>query len=183
MGVLSDIFGSDEPSEIEVISKEPLGGSKKPVEKSDSGEEKTLPDGVLTEHRRTVKEKERKWREEMERARVKSSEDEAEIRRVKESLRRARKSEYEEWLAQWLEQGNSVSHCYNYPWSRWDWYFALEDFSIKRRLCGANSMNIIVPSSVEYEDQYHSHNNIYIWDGERADKQSGTTIATFNDLR
>ncbi|MFA5409811.1 MAG: hypothetical protein WC343_13650 [Bacilli bacterium] len=64
-------------------------------------------------------------------------------------LRRADRTDYIKWLEGFVDAGNTPTHYYSYPFSRWDsFYVAKEDFEMVP-LYGSDAINIIVPDGIK----------------------------------
>lgn len=93
------------------------------------------------------------------------------------ALRPARLDEYLAWLRAWLDAGGTLTHAYDYPWSRWTWLTASRDFQLGGE-CGANAVQIIVPAGMQHAGGGLGHNNLYFLDGPR---QLGSQVPVFSD--
>lgn len=71
---------------------------------------------------------------------------------------------YLRWLEKWLTAGNQPTHYYDYPATRWNWLVAQEGFRTGDE-CGANAVNIIVPSGIRWLGGGRGHNKLYFMDG------------------
>ena len=82
-------------------------------------------------------------------------------------LRPASVNDYLGWLKGYIEKGGKPSHVYDYPFSRWEWYVAVENIK-PIQLYGAQSINIIIPDWVSAKDGDWGHCNLFYMDGYRA---------------
>jgi hypothetical protein len=93
------------------------------------------------------------------------------------SFRTARRRDYKQWLIGYLEAGGNITHIYDYPWGRWDWYVPVEDNVELIPLYGSTSIQIIVPVGMTvYGDGGHSL--IFWMDGFRAPR----VVPIFGDI-
>jgi hypothetical protein len=80
-------------------------------------------------------------------------------------LRRANRADYTQWLESFVGAGNTPTHYYSYPFSRWNsFYVATKDFELAP-LYGADSINIIVPDDIKILGGSPGHNNIFCYNG------------------
>lgn len=80
-------------------------------------------------------------------------------------LRGANRADYTQWLEGFVDAGNTPTHYYSYPFSRWDsFYVAKKDFELVP-LYGADSINIIVPEGITILGGSRGHNNIFCYNG------------------
>jgi hypothetical protein len=66
-------------------------------------------------------------------------------------LRPASTKDYASWLIAFLEKGGAVTHFYDYPMARADFWVATEDFPLGP-FFGADSISVIVPDGKRYMD-------------------------------
>ena len=93
------------------------------------------------------------------------------------SLRKANRVDYIQWLEGFVDAGNTPTHYYSYPFSRWNsFYVAKKDFELVP-LYGADSINIIVPEGITILGGSRGHNNIFCYNGY---KHRGT-VPVFSD--
>jgi len=77
----------------------------------------------------------------------------------------ANRADYTRWLEGFVDAGNTPTHYYSYPFSRWDsFYVAKKDFELVP-LYGADSINIIVPDGITILGGSRGHNNIFCYNG------------------
>ena len=89
----------------------------------------------------------------------------------------ANRADYTKWLKGFVDAGNTPTHYYSYPFSRWDsFYVAKKDFELVP-LYGADSINIIVPDGIKILGGSPGHNNIFCYTGY---KHRGT-VPVFSD--
>ena len=89
----------------------------------------------------------------------------------------ANRADYTKWLRGFVDAGNTPTHYYSYPFSRWDsFYVAKKDFELVP-LYGADSINIIVPEGITILGGSRGHNNIFCYNGY---KHRGT-VPVFSD--
>ena len=92
-------------------------------------------------------------------------------------LRGANRADYTQWLEGFVDAGNTPTHYYSYPFSRWNsFYVAKKDFELVP-LYGADSINIIVPEGITILGGSRGHNNIFCYNGY---KHRGT-VPVFSD--
>ena len=91
-------------------------------------------------------------------------------------LRPASPSDYSRWLRGYLEQGGQISHAYDYPMPRRDWYVACKGFTLMP-LYGSAAVSIIVPKHVTVECPNLGHNGLYFMDGFR----TASIVPVFSD--
>lgn len=98
---------------------------------------------------------------------------------VMPKLRPARTEEYVVWLRGHLEHGGNVTHVYDYPFRRSEFRMALDNVTLPPGLCGAMSLQIIVPRglTVEYTDLGHC--TLYVMDGFRL---VGNWVPAYSDI-
>lgn len=82
---------------------------------------------------------------------------------------------YLRWLETWLAAGNNPTHYYDYSASRWNWLLAQDDFHTGGE-CGANAVQIIVPSGIRWIGGALGHNKLYFMDGPG---QQGGSVPVF----
>lgn len=87
--------------------------------------------------------------------------------------------EYIEWLRQWIEAGNSPTHAYDYPFTRWTWLTAQRDFTTGGE-CGSLAVNILVPPGVRHVGGALGHNLLYLTDGDGVSLK-GRSVPVFSD--
>lgn len=89
----------------------------------------------------------------------------------------ANKGDYERWLVGHLEAGGKITHVYDYPWSRWDWFAPLKSGIEILPLYGSMSIQIIVPKGISIHGEW-GHNDIFWMDGFRA----SSIVPIFSDI-
>lgn len=78
-------------------------------------------------------------------------------------LRRANRADYTQWLEGFVDAGNTPTHYYSYPFSRWNsFYVAKKDFELVP-LYGADSINIIVPDGITILGGSRGHTNVFCY--------------------
>lgn len=87
------------------------------------------------------------------------------------SLIPASPRDYTKWLDKFLLEGGDISHIYDYPIGRWDFYVATKDI-ILTPLYGAKSLNIIVPIGINVDNIDCGHINVFYTD----EKNSASSI-------
>ncbi len=93
-------------------------------------------------------------------------------------LRKATKHDYEKWLEGFIKSGKMPSHYYDYPFDRWDnFYVATKDFKTIA-LCGASSINIIIPIGIKYLGGGIGHINLFFME----EFCANGTVPVFNDV-
>lgn len=95
-----------------------------------------------------------------------------------QSFRTANKRDYELWLAGYLEAGGKITHVYDYPWGRRDWYAPVADNVELIPLYGATSIQIIVPAGMTVSGD-GGHSLIFWMDGFRAPR----VVPLFSDIK
>lgn len=85
--------------------------------------------------------------------------------------------EYLIWLRAWIDAGHAPTHAYDYPWERQAWYTATRDFHLGSE-CGADAVNIVVPSGIQHVGGGLGHNQLYVMDGPA---QHGGVVPVFSD--
>ncbi|MFM9635952.1 hypothetical protein [Streptomyces turgidiscabies] len=93
------------------------------------------------------------------------------------TLRPATLDEYLAWLRAWLDTGQQPTHAYDYPWSRWTWLTATQDFTLGGE-SGSNAVHIIVPAGIQHARGGLGHNQLYYLDGP---EQHGRVVPVFSD--
>jgi hypothetical protein len=93
-------------------------------------------------------------------------------------FRRATVSDYRKWLRWWLLSGMKPTHYYDYPFDRWTWLYALQDFRTGGE-CGAKAVNIVVPPGVKCLGGGLGHNNLFFMGGMSTAR--GGVVPVFND--
>ncbi len=98
------------------------------------------------------------------------------------ALRPANPEDYSAWLRGYREAGGTPTRFHDYPMRKDDhdkWYVATEHLEIPP-LCGAASVNIIVPAEiVALIGKGHSHNDVYYMDGYRTNRS--VAVRVFSD--
>ena len=80
-------------------------------------------------------------------------------------LRGANRVDYTHWLVGFVDAGNTPTHYYSYPFSRWNsFYVAKKDFELVP-LYGADSINIIVPDGITILGGSRGHTNVFCYNG------------------
>lgn len=98
-----------------------------------------------------------------------------------DNCRVAELSDYLVWLKGYVDNGGEITHCYDYPFSRWaSWRLAINDLEITP-LFGANSFNIIIPKGVNCNIDEVGHNVIYFIDGFIVGG-AGRVVPIFSDI-
>lgn len=143
-----------------------------------------LSDEVMEEHNQRIARQEAERHEREIEYKEQHRKAEKAKSRILSKCRKARKREYEGWLADYRDQGGEITHSYNYPWERWDWYVVSkgETVTIDEEICGATSFQLIVPEDADFEEESFSHVKVYYWDNGKAKKNDNATVPTFNDL-
>lgn len=90
----------------------------------------------------------------------------------------ASKHYYETWLRSYVENGGNPTHIYDYNFPEGKFYRALADFEILP-LCGTSSINIIVPTGINFLGGDLGHCNIFFMDGYKA---IGCWIPLYKDM-
>jgi hypothetical protein len=85
------------------------------------------------------------------------------INKSADVFRPATLDDYMQWLRSWLRAGNRPTHFYDYPFERWTWLVAQQDF-VTGGECGSNAVSIIVPAGVHQSGEI-GHNNLFFMDG------------------
>lgn len=78
-------------------------------------------------------------------------------------FRAAQVHEYAMWLNGFINNGNEVSHHYDYPFERAGFVVATQNFVLKPGY-GARSKNILVPRHVQWTGHV-GHDNVYMMNG------------------
>lgn len=80
-------------------------------------------------------------------------------------LRKANRVDYIQWLEGFVDAGNTPTHYYEYPFSRWNsFYIAKKDFELAP-LYGADSISIIVPDGITILGGSRGHTNVFCYSG------------------
>lgn len=72
--------------------------------------------------------------------------------------------DYQRWLDGFLKTGGTITHDYDYPFGRWDWYIAESNHYVTP-LYGAESINLIIPEKFDLIGTDFGHNNYFIMKG------------------
>jgi len=75
-------------------------------------------------------------------------EEEFKHREVMPRLRPATVANYKKWLAEFLERGGNITHCYDYPMPN-DFFVAIADFNLGD-FCGSMAIQVIVPKGIHF---------------------------------
>lgn len=80
-------------------------------------------------------------------------------------FRPAKISEYTAWLSRYVADGGTITHAYDYPWSRSGMLIAVAGFRLRGE-CGARSAQIICPAGIGWSGPM-GHCTVYEMDGFR----------------
>ncbi len=91
--------------------------------------------------------------------------------------------DYKKWLEGYLSNGGEITHSYNYPFGRWEWFVAKSPVIEVPPLCGASKLDIIVPVGIEaralFPKKGMGHVGLYFMDGF---KKNAATVPIFSDV-
>lgn len=94
------------------------------------------------------------------------------------NLKPAKLKDYTEWLNKFLSEGGEITHVYDYPMSRQDFYVATSDIVLSP-LKGSSSLNVIAPEGIKVDASDCGHINVY-YIGEQ-NYSSGRFVPCFSD--
>ena len=62
-------------------------------------------------------------------------------------------------------QRGSITHCYDYPWIRWEWLILTKSGGFLRPLYGSRSITLIVPEGLTINIRHTGHSRVFFMDG------------------